>query len=519
MQVSGVLGNVLGVVAQALEFRDQLVVLIQNAHMSRLAQVGGELDHVGADPVGQHVDVGLLVHNALDRALVVFIEQGEAPRDAVDGGVEHGQQHLVAAVQGQGGGVEEGGGEGLQLVGVGVAGRSLVADDLMAELFVDRQHPEQGDGAADIEDGIGVGDLAGEDGHVPDAVQNPQPVQDGHGNQHQGGFAQVEQDVDDTHAAGIGAGADGADDGGGDAVAQIDAHDDGVDGLEGQLPGHGQGLQNAHGGGGALQNEGHGGAGHIAQPGIAAQAGEDALKGAGLRQGIHRAGHVQQAGEQDAEADGDLAHGGQTLGREGHDEHDADDQRHGGQGGGLEHLQPGGAGGVQVQQTDDLAGDGGAHVRADDDADGLVQGDDARAHEAGGDDDGGGGGLDDGGDGQAQQKRLDGVVGHALHHPLEGAGGAFLQAVAHLPHAVEEHGEAAQELQYAENVHSSFPSPRDLIGTAKNRPILPHSILYGIIRGFQEKIFTQVSDFPPNFWSNVIKYSKLCNEPRKTGSR
>ena len=107
---------------------------------------------------------------------------------------------------------------------------------------------------------------------------------------------------------------------------------------------------------------------------------------------------------------------------EGHDQQDADDGSQRGQGGGLEQIQPGGSVGVQVQQTDDLTGDGGTYVGAQHDAQGLVQRDNPRAHQTGGDHDGGGGALDHGGDHKAHKETHHRVVSHFLHSGLEGSG-------------------------------------------------------------------------------------------------
>ena len=143
-----------------------------------------------------------------------------------------------------------------------------------------------------------------------------------------------------------------------------------------------------------------------------------------------------------------------------HDHHDADDQRQGRQGGGLEDLQPGGAARIHVEETDDLAGDGRTDVCADENAQRLAEGQDACADEAGGDDDRGCRGLDEGGDADAQQECLDHVVGDVLHDLFEGPGGTLLEAVAHQAHAIEEHGQAAEQCQQIKKIHDVFSDLR-----------------------------------------------------------
>ena len=239
--------------------------------------------------------------------------------------------------------------------------------------------------------------------------------------QHHGAFAQVIQDVHDADPPGFPVGADIDHDGGGHAVAQVDADDDGIDRLEGQESAGGERLQDTDGRGGTLEYKGHARAGEVAQERIVSQAGEHPFHHAGLPQGVHGAGHVQQAGKQDAEADGDIPDGPGVLQDPGHDQENADNQGDGGEGGGLEEAQHGRFRTVQVQQPDDLAGDRGTYVRADDDAEGLAQGQDARADQAGRDDDGRCGGLDQGCDRDAEDKGLQRAVGDLLHHELQRA--------------------------------------------------------------------------------------------------
>ena len=211
-----------------------------------------------------------------------------------------------------------------------------------------------------------------------------------------------------------------------------------------------------------MEHERHARAGDITQDRALPETREQLFDEPRLGQRIDRAGHVEQARKEDAEADGDVADGLGVFEEAPHDEHDADDEGDGGQCGGLEEAKEAGAGGVDVQETNDLACDRGAHVGADDDAQALVQGEDARAHEAGGDDDGGRGALDEGGDQHAQDKGLQGVVRHLPHGRLQGAGGVLLQGVPHEAHAVQEHRKAAQQGDHVEYIHKkprSFGDP------------------------------------------------------------
>ena len=85
----------------------------------------------------------------------------------------------------------------------------------------------------------------------------------------------------------------------------------------------------------------------------------------------------------------------------------------------------------------------------------------ARRHQTGSDHDRRGRRLDQRRHHQAENKSLEGIVGHLLHHVLQRTGCTLLQAVAHQPHTVKEHGQAAKQGQYVIRTHYSDP-PSDL---------------------------------------------------------
>ena len=143
--------------------------------------------------------------------------------------------------------------------------------------------------------------------------QKAEPVNNRHAHKHKDGFAKVEQDIDNADALRFRFRADGTDNGGRHAVAQINAHDNGVNGLKGEQSRRGERLQNAHGGGGALQKERHARARDVAQKGIVPKPGEHALDNAGFRQRIDGACHVEQSRKEDSEADGNASGGLRVL--------------------------------------------------------------------------------------------------------------------------------------------------------------------------------------------------------------
>ena len=441
------------VVAQAFEFGHDLVVFIQDVYLILFFDVWRHVHEIVADLVGQHVDVVFLLHDLVHDSFVVNVQQVHRLFDIRTRSGVRGHQRVVAAAQRQGWRLEKYRAERLDHFVVLAVLVRLVLDDAAGQFFVDRQHGEQQQRAAQIEDRIRVCDEAGIDGAGPQRVQQPELVRDRDREQHQDGLAQVEQDVDYADAFGLGLRANGADDGGRDAVAEVDAHDDRVDGVPDKKPRHGERLQDTDGRGRTLQQERDARAGQITEDGIAAQSGEHPLEQSAVRQARDGTGHVHQAGEQDAETDGDGADAAGIFEFEAHDQQHADDEGQRRQRGRFEELQPGRGGVVHVQQTDDLSRDGRADVRADDDAQRLAQRNDTRADEARGDDDGRGGRLNDRGDGNAQQECLEGIVRYVLHGDFQGAGGAFLQTVAHHAHAVQEHGQAAQQGDNVEYTH------------------------------------------------------------------
>ena len=382
----------------------------------------GQADQIVAHRVGQSIDAVLIFVDAVDDLAVIVLQHIHGAVYAGAGQTGHGGDGLMGAGQSQGGGVEELLVQLAQFLFHVLSMDLIIRNDAPGQLFKLAANGQQNDSGGQTEQGVGVGDAAGGNGAAPDGVQCAAGVQDQHGGDDQNGGAQVENDVDQTGALGVCLRTDGAHDSGGNAVADVYADNDGIDGTEGQSAGDGQSLKNTDGGGGALNEEGHAGTHQEAQNGDIGQTYESLGKGFGLREGRDSGSHVQQSGKQNSEAHGDAAQCVGVMKVEGHDQQDADDGGQRGQGGGLEQIQPGGPVGVQVQQTDDLTGDGGTYVGAQHDAQGLVQRDNPRAHQTGGDHDGGGGALDHGGDHKAHKETHHGVVGHFLHSGLEGSG-------------------------------------------------------------------------------------------------
>ena len=481
MQLTSALRQVHGMVPDALEFIHALDVVAQPVAGLPCAHMGREAHHIIPRVVRQGVDQLLVLPHPVDGRLVKFQQRGKAPLHIRHGQGAHLRHDLFHGGQGQLRRFEQVLIQHLQVQLVPPGGALVVGDDLPAQVFKDAADRQQQHGAGQLEYRMGVGNAAGGDGRSPEAAEYPQAVQDRDHDQHQHRPAEVEKDMHDTGALGVRPRADGADDGGGDAVPQVDADDDAVNGAEAEAARGGQGLEDAHGGAGALDGEGHRHARQVTQHRLVRQGEEQLPEGGGLRKGLYRPGHVHKAREENGEAHDD---GARPLGiaeAEGHDKEDAHDGRDGGQGIRLEEVQPGGRRGIQVQQADDLPGDGGAHVGPDDDAQGLMEGNDPRRHQAGGQHDGGGGALYGGGGGKAQEEGPHRAGGELLHGGFQRPGGALLQSPGHEPHAVKEQGQPAEKGNKVENCHADTPYHKKYAGNTGTWTILilPQRPIFG----------------------------------------
>ena len=191
LQGGGVVGDVHRMVPQTLELRRDLIILVQDGYMVREAKLGQKAHDVLADLVGHAVDlvlVGLDLH--MDRR-VVFLQKAEALLNVRAGRAQDGQQQVVTALEGQRRGLVEHRVQRFDHVLELALLHRIVLHDPPAHFFIGGAQGQQGQGAAQVEDGVGVGDDAGVDGLFPEAVQQPQLVGHDHPRQHQDGFAQV----------------------------------------------------------------------------------------------------------------------------------------------------------------------------------------------------------------------------------------------------------------------------------------------------------------------------------------
>ena len=228
----------------------------------------------------------------------------------------------------------------------------------------------------------------------------------------------------------------------------------GVNGGKRQRAGRRDGLQNTDGRRRALEQERNARAEQEAEHRLAGELIEHIGKALRLRQRADRRRHIEKARKEDAEAHGDRTDGVGLTALDRHDEEDTDDRRERRQRRGLEEIQKRRIRRVHIEQSDDLACDRRADVRAQNNADGLVQRHDASADQARCEHDGRRGALDDRRHAKAEQKSDQRVVRHLFHCALERIGGASLQPVAHQAHTVQEQRKAAKERNDVEDRHN-----------------------------------------------------------------
>ena len=138
-----------------------------------------------------------------------------------------------------------------------------------------------------------------------------------------------------------------------------------------------------------------------------------------------------------------------------HVEDDAHQRQHRGEGGGLQQLDPQAAA-VDARQAQQPGGDGGAHIGAHNDVDGLTQGHEAGVDKAYHHHCGSRGALNDGGDAQARQKAHKHPAGHLIQETAQLAASPALQGLAHQVHAEQEQTQAAYQGQHIENIHRCY---------------------------------------------------------------
>ena len=434
-------------VAQTLQIADDVLHLEPLAAVVVRQALAGDLGEILAQTVLVQVQGLLALRDGGGFGLVIGLQQADGGADgiagggghllgqAAAGGDNHGRDGQHTAVQ--------------QLVG-GVCRSGLRRDGPVRQAHqLPGKGQQQGRGAQ-VEDAVAHGDAGRVDGCVDDGRPEKQ-VNRYKQQQKHGAADNIEGDVDDADLSGAAAGADGGDHRG-DAGADVLSHDNGQRRAVGDDTGQGQRLQNAHRGGGRLDDRGEHRAHQHPQQGIA-EGGEQFGEAGHFPQRLHRAGHHLHAVHQHGEAHKNGAHVLFLLALGGHGHDHADHGQHQGEILGLEQLHHRAAS-LDAHQAQQPGGDGGADVGAHDDANRLPQCHDARIYQAHQHDGDCGGGLDHRGDHRSQQHPLHRAGGHAAENALQLAPGQLFQAVGHNIHAVQEKCQASAQRQQIEQIHT-----------------------------------------------------------------
>lgn len=317
--------------------------------------------------------------------------------------------------------------------------RILAGDQLLGQLDQQLGEGEHDDGGDDVEADVGVGNLHLRIiGQPHDEFRIMKQQTDG---DEQDGADDVEHQVHHGRPLAGPVGADGGEHGRG-AGADVLAEEDEDDARQGDRAAGGQGLDDAHRGGGGLDDRRE----HRARQDSQHRVGEldhQLAERRHLPQGHHGAGHALHAGEQDAEAHDDHAQMLQEFLLDEHHEDHADKNQHR-------------RDGVDFQ-PDEEAGHRGANVGPHDDIHRLLELKQPGVEEADHHDGGGRGGLDGPGDHHAHQNAQQWVGGDFLQQPLEAGARHQLQAVAHQLHAEQEHPQPAEQGQHMRIVQANTP--------------------------------------------------------------
>ena len=235
MQLLGGLLKIQNVVADALKVADGVEQAGDGVVIVGGGAVLGDLDQIAAQPVLIDVQLVLVGKDLLLPGLGVLEELVQHQVHAGLGQGAHLIHHAGALADGHAGGPQQ---AGIQEGKVG--GLVLSGDSLLGQPFQLAGEGQQQKGGAHIENRVAEGDAHGVDG-VRQEGETENGVAAAQDDKAHDGADEVEGDVDDGHPLGVAADADGGDQGG-DAGADVLAHDDGDGHAVGDGAGHGQSL-------------------------------------------------------------------------------------------------------------------------------------------------------------------------------------------------------------------------------------------------------------------------------------
>ena len=350
-------------VADALEIADGVEQGVHALAVGVAQLPAGQLDQIGAEGIFVLVYLGLFVPDFLGQGVVPLVGQAHGLHHAHAGQLGHIRSGCAGALHSNGGRLEQ------TLIQQGEAlFLGIVRDGEDGQLFQNVGERQQDRRGRNVEHRVDDSDAPRRDGIV-DKGEVQDQIQAIVHCQKEGHTDDVEVQMHHGGAAGVFVGTHRGDQRG-DAGADVLAHDDGDGAAVGDDAGGAERLQDADAGAGALDDAGDECTDQNTQQRVG-EADEEVGEPDFILQRGDRIGHGGHAGHQNGKADEDGADA-LPLFALAHVEQDADEGQQGAERGGLEQLDEE-AVALQAGKAQDPAGDGGAHVAAHDDADGLVQ--------------------------------------------------------------------------------------------------------------------------------------------------
>ena len=444
----GAFQNVHGMVGNTFEIADHLQELCGFFTFVFTDLSAGKLDQIGTQQVLIMVGLIFRLMNGLRGFFVIMAQALQRILHGVDGRIAHIHSQHMAPFQRQRGGIEQTGvqfGHSFRLLGVGHQGAN--------QLFQKTRHGEQHSGAEHVEAAVGNSD-GKRGGSCTQQHRIKDPLHYIIQCQAQNRTDHVEAQVDQRGALGVFAGTHGRNKRR-DTGTDILTHDDGNGAAEGDLTGHGQGLQHTHRSRGRLNGSRQQCAGQHAQHRVGEHH-KQLTEGRHVGQSLQGAGHDIHTQHQSGKAQQDVAGLLALFILAQHHVTHADQAQNGGERGGFEHLHQ------QIIAADTGQGQQpcrhrGTDVGTHDHVDGLTQGHQRRVNKADHHNGGGCGGLNNARHSKAGKQAQQTVGSQFAKQGAQAVAGAAFQSIAHYVHTKKEQAHAADHRQHIKERHTFLP--------------------------------------------------------------
>ena len=243
VQHLGIIRDVHGVIADTLEIRHNLIVLVEDRGVLLSADMGQKFYDVTADAVREKVNIRFRFLNLLINLCIIILNKAESLFHIVPCCAVLRQQNIVKASQRQCGRIEESRAERVELVLILVRLYLIIGHKTHTLLLKQPDHGEEQHACRQVKYCIGIRDDTGIDGSLPDPVQESELMKDRHADKDQRHFTDIEEDIDDTDPLLLRACADKAHDSRRHAVAEVYADNNRVYRLKGKHARGGKRLQ------------------------------------------------------------------------------------------------------------------------------------------------------------------------------------------------------------------------------------------------------------------------------------